>query len=45
LRQQLKAIQTELGEGNELAEEVAQFREKSKPRKCRKSPKKKLCGN
>jgi ATP-dependent Lon protease len=28
LRQQLKAIQTELGEGNELAEEVAQFREK-----------------
>ncbi|MDT7542403.1 MAG: ATP-dependent Lon protease [Acidobacteriota bacterium] len=28
LRQQLKAIQGELGEGNELAEEVAQFREK-----------------
>jgi ATP-dependent Lon protease len=28
LRQQMKAIQTELGEGNELAEEVAQFREK-----------------
>src|SRR5215467_2188184 len=28
LRQQLKAIQTELGEGNELAEEVQQFREK-----------------
>ncbi|HVF56495.1 MAG TPA: endopeptidase La [Pyrinomonadaceae bacterium] len=28
LRQQLKAIQTELGEGNELAEELAQFREK-----------------
>jgi ATP-dependent Lon protease len=28
LRQQLKAIQQELGEGNELAEEVAQFREK-----------------
>ncbi|MGH9943158.1 MAG: endopeptidase La [Pyrinomonadaceae bacterium] len=28
LRQQLKAIQSELGEGNELAEEVAQFREK-----------------
>ena len=28
LRQQLKAIQTELGEGNELAEEIAQFREK-----------------
>src|SRR5215218_2146493 len=28
LRQQLKAIQTELCEGNELAEETAQFREK-----------------
>jgi ATP-dependent Lon protease len=28
LRQQLKAIQSELGEGNELAEEVTQFREK-----------------
>jgi ATP-dependent Lon protease len=28
LRQQLKAIQTELGEGNELAEEITQFREK-----------------
>ncbi|HYX29690.1 MAG TPA: endopeptidase La [Pyrinomonadaceae bacterium] len=28
LRQQMKAIQTELGEGNELAEEVEQFREK-----------------
>jgi ATP-dependent Lon protease len=28
LRQQLKAIQAELGEGNELAEEIAQFREK-----------------
>lgn len=28
LRQQLKAIQQELGEGNELAEEIAQFREK-----------------
>ncbi|MDT7603212.1 MAG: ATP-dependent Lon protease, partial [Acidobacteriota bacterium] len=28
LRQQLKAIQGELGEGNELAEERAQFREK-----------------
>ncbi len=28
LRQQMKAIQTELGEGNELAEEVLQFREK-----------------
>src|SRR5947208_504122 len=28
LRQQMKAIQTELGEGNELAEEVQQFREK-----------------
>jgi len=28
LRQQLKAIQTELGEGNELAEEIGQYREK-----------------
>src|SRR5438094_41589 len=28
LRQQMKAIQTELGEGNELAEEVQKFREK-----------------
>ncbi len=28
LRQQLKAIQMELGEGNELAEEIAQYREK-----------------
>src|SRR5438874_1415749 len=28
LRQQMKAIQTELGEGNELAEEISQFREK-----------------
>ncbi len=28
LRQQLKAIQQELGEGNELAEEIAQYREK-----------------
>src|SRR5437879_10035163 len=28
LRQQMKAIQGELGEGNELTEEIAQFREK-----------------
>src|SRR5262249_20705386 len=28
LRQQLKAIQVELGEGNELAEEIAMYREK-----------------
>src|SRR5499433_2745308 len=28
LRQQLKAIQTELGEGNELGEEITQYREK-----------------
>src|ERR1700681_4698370 len=28
LRQQMKAIQSELGEGNELAEEIQQFREK-----------------
>ena len=33
LRQQLKAIQSELGEGNELAEEVRQF--KSKARKAK----------
>ena len=33
LRQQLKAIQSELGEGNELTEEVRQFR--SKARKAR----------
>ncbi len=29
LRQQLKAIQTELGEGNELGEEIAQLKEKA----------------
>jgi ATP-dependent Lon protease len=29
LRQQLKAIQSELGEGNELAEEIASFRDKA----------------
>jgi ATP-dependent Lon protease len=28
LRQQLKAIQTELGEGNEIGEEIAQYRDK-----------------
>jgi ATP-dependent Lon protease len=28
LRQQLKAIQTELGEGNEITEEIAQYRQK-----------------
>ena len=28
LRQQMKAIQIELGEGNEIAEEIAQYREK-----------------
>jgi ATP-dependent Lon protease len=30
LRQQLKAIQNELGEGNDLAEEVEQFRDKAR---------------
>ncbi|MBI4160940.1 MAG: LON peptidase substrate-binding domain-containing protein, partial [Acidobacteria bacterium] len=30
LRHQLKAIQSELGEGNELAEEIEQFREKAR---------------
>src|ERR687891_2292560 len=37
LRQQLKAIQSELGEGNELAEEVAQFREKIEAAKMPKT--------
>ena len=36
LRQQLKAIQSELGEGNELAEEIAQFREKIEAAKMAK---------
>ncbi len=33
LRQQLKAIQNELGEGNDLAEEVEQFRDKARKAK------------
>ena len=37
LRQQLKAIQSELGEGNELAEETAQFREKIEAAKMPKA--------
>jgi len=37
LRQQMKAIQTELGEGNELAEEVQQFREKIETAKMPKT--------
>jgi ATP-dependent Lon protease len=37
LRQQLKAIQSELGEGNELAEETAQFREKIEASKMPKA--------
>lgn len=37
LRQQLKAIQSELGEGNELAEEIAQFREKIEAAKMPKT--------
>jgi ATP-dependent Lon protease len=37
LRQQLKAIQNELGEGNDLVEEVEQFREKA--RKAKMPPK------
>ena len=36
LRQQLKAIQSELGEGNELAEEVRQFRSKARKAKMPK---------
>ncbi|HND22636.1 MAG TPA: LON peptidase substrate-binding domain-containing protein [Acidobacteriota bacterium] len=45
LRQQLKAIQQELGEGNELLEEINQYREKLPKSKCRKKSKKKSCGN
>src|SRR5437899_4634200 len=37
LRQQMKAIQGELGEGNELTEEIAQFREKIEAAKMPKS--------
>src|ERR1700681_2530812 len=36
LRQQMKAIQTELGEGNELAEEIQQFRDKMEAAKMPK---------
>ena len=36
LRQQLKAIQSELGEGNELAEEIVQLAEKAKKAKMPK---------
>ena len=36
LRQQLKTIQAELGEGNELAEEIRQFREKARRAKIPK---------
>ena len=45
LRQQLKAIQSELGEGNELAEETAQFREKIEAAKMPKPLKRKHCDN
>src|ERR1700716_3419146 len=38
LRQQMKAIQTELGEGNELAEEIQQFRDKIESSKMPKPP-------
>jgi ATP-dependent Lon protease len=37
LRQQLKAIQQELGDGNELAEDIAQYREKMAKAKMPKS--------
>jgi ATP-dependent Lon protease len=37
LRQQMKAIQSELGEGNELAEEIAQLRDKAQKAKMPKS--------
>ncbi len=36
LRQQMKAIQSELGEGNELAEEIAQLRDKAQKAKMPK---------
>lgn len=36
LRQQMKAIQTELGEGNELAEDIASYREKIEKAKMAK---------
>jgi ATP-dependent Lon protease len=36
LRQQLKAIQSELGEGNELAEEIAQLKDKAQKAKMAK---------
>jgi ATP-dependent Lon protease len=36
LRQQMKAIQSELGEGNELSEEIAQLREKAQKAKMPK---------
>jgi ATP-dependent Lon protease len=36
LRQQLKAIQSELGEGNELSEEIAQLKEKAQKAKMPK---------
>jgi ATP-dependent Lon protease len=37
LRQQLKAIQSELGEGNELAEEISAFRDKTQKAKMPKT--------
>jgi ATP-dependent Lon protease len=37
LRQQLKAIQSELGEGNELGEEIAQLKEKAQKAKMPKA--------
>jgi ATP-dependent Lon protease len=45
LRQQLKAIQSELGEGNELFEEIEQYRDKILKRKCRRRRKKKRSGS
>ena len=42
LRQQLKAIQSELGEGNELAEEVRQFRAKARKAKMPKDVQKEV---
>ena len=45
LRQQMKAIQSELGEGNELAEEIASSAKSSRQPKCQSPLKKKRCDN
>ena len=46
LRQQMKAIQGELGEGNELSEEIEQYRNKiSSIKNARRPRRKKPCVN